>query len=80
MEEKNNFYEEDIIILCPYCISEITEETTICEHCGSDTGIDSPFEMILEEFQELEMKSCNYCKHSIPKLAVICRNCKKKLK
>jgi len=79
MEDAENNLENDMIILCPYCMSKITEETTLCEHCEQDSRNDAPFEMSHEEFQSLEKKSCSFCSHSIPELATICAHCKKEI-
>lgn len=74
-----NDTENDIVTLCPYCLSKITEETILCKHCEQDTRNDAPFEMSQEEFQSLEKKSCSFCSQSIPELATICLHCKKEL-
>lgn len=72
--------EKDYVLLCPYCISEITEETAICEQCNQDTRNDAVIEETLADFKNMETKSCNNCQKSIPHLANTCKYCKKKTK
>ena len=65
-------------ILCPYCLSEITEETIICMHCNQDTRNDAAFEMTDEEIIDLELHPCKFCNKPIPKLSIFCKHCKMK--
>ena len=77
IDSTNSFTE--LFIYCPYCISEINEQTTICSHCEQNTRDDAPFEMTKEEFNNLDKKECPSCTKQVPTLAINCSFCKKKV-
>lgn len=63
------------MILCPYCLSIISENSVYCAVCGQDVTCDAPFETSYEELSELGQKPCQKCGRPIPTLANICRWC-----
>jgi hypothetical protein len=66
------------ILLCPYCLGDISEKTIDCAYCGSDVRKDSRYEFTTQEFQDLDMLDCGNCHQKIPELAFRCRYCYKK--
>jgi hypothetical protein len=46
------------VILCPYCLGLIGEQTGLCPTCGLDTRNDAPLEMTLEEVLEIKREPC----------------------
>lgn len=66
------------LILCPYCMSPISDDTVICPQCAGDTTADAPFEMTLAEYANEERKTCIHCGEEIIKLAVRCPACRNK--
>ncbi|MCX7820699.1 MAG: zinc ribbon domain-containing protein [Brevinematales bacterium] len=74
-EQKYFDSSEEIIILCPYCMGEIEEDTQICPHCKQDTQNDAPFEMTLEEYESEPRVNCTSCGKPILELANICPFC-----
>ena len=67
-----------ILILCPYCMSRIDEQTRVCPTCGEDTTRDAPFERTSAEIVEEPRKRCRFCGASIFALAVICPSCRRR--
>ncbi len=65
------------LILCPYCMGYINEETTLCPHCAQDTTRDAPFELTLGEYHRMDRKQCPACERWILKLATTCPHCGK---
>jgi RNA polymerase subunit RPABC4/transcription elongation factor Spt4 len=65
-------------ILCPYCLSRITENSNVCPVCESDVTRDAPIEMTDSEIVGQEKRTCPNCGHEIMSLAVICSYCQQK--
>ncbi|MFN2286474.1 MAG: imm11 family protein [Anaerolineae bacterium] len=68
---------EAAVILCPYCMGIITEETEICPTCGLDTRQDAALEMTLDELRDMKRKPCPYCGTRIHVWADPCPYCKR---
>lgn len=66
-----------MFILCPYCLSPISEETTLCPTCGEDTTRDAAFEWSPEEYQSAPRQPCPFCGAAMLALAVVCPACQR---
>jgi hypothetical protein len=45
-----NNEENQLIILCPYCLTQVEESVKLCLTCSEDTTHDALVEMTLEEY------------------------------
>ncbi|HKX29920.1 MAG TPA: Imm26 family immunity protein [Blastocatellia bacterium] len=68
---------DETIILCPYCMSPIQEETRDCPRCGKDTTRDARLERTPWEYRTAERVNCRFCGGSLLKLADPCPSCRK---
>jgi len=73
--KKTNIEEEQLVLLCPYCMGTITENTEDCKHCGDDVRNDAIYELTTQQVLELPTKECQNCQQHIPKLSIKCRHC-----
>jgi len=69
--------EAGVIILCPYCLSPVDENTKLCPTCGEDTTCDALIEMEPEEYRNKERKTCRFCRSPMLKLAPLCPSCRR---
>jgi hypothetical protein len=65
------------VILCPYCMGVIGEETVDCPTCGLDTTRDAPLEMSLAEAAAMARTQCAFCGTRIPTWADPCPYCRR---
>ncbi len=65
------------VILCPYCMGVIGEQTGDCPTCGLDTTRDAAFEMTMEEALVEKRAQCPFCGTRIRALADPCPYCKR---
>jgi lipopolysaccharide biosynthesis regulator YciM len=65
------------MILCPYCLSPVDENTKFCPTCGEDTTRDALVEMTQEEYLNKERITCRFCGNSMLKLAPVCPSCRR---
>ena len=72
------YFEDGTFICCPYCISTIEEDDTICPYCEKNTTQDALIEYNEDEFWRAEKKLCKNCENKIMAIAVICPKCKTK--
>ncbi len=63
------------VILCPYCMGVIDEETVICPTCGLDVTRDAAFEVSLAEMACGKRHPCPSCGTRIQALADPCPFC-----
>ncbi len=65
------------VILCPYCLGIVWEQTEECPTCGLDTTRDAAFEMTVEEALVMKREQCLFCGTRIRALADPCPYCKR---
>jgi hypothetical protein len=65
-----------MLTLCPYCLTPINEEATVCPGCLQDPRKDAAIEMETTEYEQSPRKRCVVCGSSIFKLAVRCPVCR----
>jgi hypothetical protein len=68
---------DDIIILCPYCLSIVGEADKICHVCNEDMTHDSKHALTVDQYHNQKLTSCKFCGKSIMKLASLCPYCLK---
>jgi hypothetical protein len=66
----------DILILCPYCLSPVREDTIHCIYCLQDTTLDAKHEMTRAEYEAEPKKACRHCGVELLSLAVFCLRCR----
>jgi RNA polymerase subunit RPABC4/transcription elongation factor Spt4 len=66
------------LILCPYCMTPITEDTVLCLACQRDTTNDAPLEMDPVEYANTPRRACRHCGASILTLAFWCPQCRQR--
>jgi hypothetical protein len=69
--------DEAAVILCPYCLGVIEEQTAHCPTCGMDTRRDAPLEMSLAEARGMKRVPCSFCRTRIHEWADPCPYCKR---
>lgn len=67
------------VILCPYCMGVIRQETEVCSHCNKDVTRDAPIEMTPEAYLSGVRSACSFCGQPVMKLSKICPFCGKKV-
>jgi RNA polymerase subunit RPABC4/transcription elongation factor Spt4 len=65
------------LILCPYCVLPIGQDTTLCPTCGEDTTKDAAFEMTVGEYHRESRKPCVHCGQMMLRMAVMCPACRR---
>ena len=65
-----------ILILCPYCMSPIHEETVICPVCAQDATRDAKIVLTQAQYIATPKKACRYCGTQILNLASVCPTCR----
>jgi len=65
------------LILCPYCVGTITQETVHCGHCGDDVRNDSAFAVnAIVATQMAHSARCTHCEKPMSDLALKCPHCR----
>ena len=62
------------MILCPYCLSGIDENTDFCPNCLTSIT-DAIIEMTSTEYEAEEKQECPYCGYPNLAIAVRCPAC-----
>lgn len=68
----------DILILCPYCMSPVQEQTVICPVCVQDTTRDAKIELTQAQYDAEPKKACLSCGVQILNLASVCPACRQR--
>ncbi len=66
-----------MLILCPYCLSVIYDQTVICPFCQQDTRNDAKWELSAAEFVAEAHKDCVHCAAALLEAATYCPICAK---
>jgi hypothetical protein len=69
--------DEAAVILCPYCLGVIEDQTAHCPTCGLDTRRDAPWELSLAEARGMTRVPCSFCGTRIHEWADPCPYCKR---
>jgi uncharacterized membrane protein YvbJ len=70
-----NNEENQLIIFCPYCLTQVEESVKLCPTCGEDATRDALVGMTLEEYINRERVNCDVCGNLKLKLAPLCAVC-----
>ena len=68
---------DDILILCPYCMSLVSQYSGFCPTCLEDITNDAKYEMTRKEYTDELRKACQYCGAEMLFLASKCPTCRK---
>jgi hypothetical protein len=68
---------DEIVILCPYCLSPVSEHSGFCPSCLADITGDAKHEMTNAEYTEEPRKEYRYCGAEMLFLASRCPSCHK---
>jgi predicted amidophosphoribosyltransferase len=69
--------DDEILILCPYCLSPVYEYSGFCPTCLVDITNDAKHEMTRLEYTAERRVACRYCGAEMLSLASRCPACRK---
>ncbi len=68
--------EQQALILCPCCLSNIAEGSSLCPHCGQEPTARQLMTMTMGEYVRLPHKRCDQCGQLLLEMATHCSACR----